>query len=162
MSVSAREPATIRNMDEATFWALIDALDWSHEGDDEAVVEPVVKALEAMEPAQIQEFEDILVRKLYDLDGRVWARESGGGVWWGEDSLSVDGFLYARCVVVANGRGFYEAVRQDPKKMPKDMEFESLLYVAPKAYERKTGQKLDRAREVSYETFSNRAGWPQP
>ena len=132
------------------------------EGDDTAVVQPVLAALESMDPIEIQEFEDILVRKLHDLDGRAWARESGDGVWWGEDSLSVDGFLYARCVVVANGEEFYEAVRNDPKQMPKNMEFESLLYISPNAYERKTGKELDRDRFVSYETFSNRDGWVRP
>jgi hypothetical protein len=148
-------------MNDATFWSLIGKLDWAHEGDDEAVIEPVVGALTLMDAAEIQSFEDILARKLYDLDGRAWARESGDGIWWGEDSLSGDGFLYARCVVVANGPKFYELVRNDPKEMPKDMEFESLIYVAPKAYERKTGAELDRGRDVSYETGSNISGWPR-
>jgi hypothetical protein len=46
--------------------------------------------------------------------------------------------------------------------MPKDIEFESLLYVASKAYERKTGLDdngdLDMT-DVSFETFSNEDGW---
>jgi hypothetical protein len=46
--------------------------------------------------------------------------------------------------------------------MPKDIEFESLLYIAPTAYERKTGGDGNDIRELaaeSYETFSNKAGW---
>lgn len=34
-------------MTEAEFWRLIDRLDWTHQGDDDLVVAPVVKALAA-------------------------------------------------------------------------------------------------------------------
>ncbi len=149
-------------MNEGAFWGLIARLDWKQTGNDDHVVEPVVKALSAMPETEIAAFHKLLTRKLHALDGRAWARESGSHVWWGEpDKLSVDGFLYARCVVVANGREFFETVRRDPKQMPKDMEFEALISIAPKAYERKTGREgageLDT--EMSFETFSNRAGW---
>ncbi len=44
--------------------------------------------------------------------------------------------------------------------MPKDMEFESLLTVGPTAFERKTGEDFGHVAPISYETFSNQAGWP--
>lgn len=152
-------------MDDTEFWRLIATLDWRQEGDDDKVVEPVVKALALMPDSAIAGFQNALAAKLYALDGRSWARESGGEIWWGEpDSLSVDGFLYARLAVVANGQAFYEAVLADPKQMPKDAEFESLMYVASTAYERKTGLddggELDMT-DVSFETFSNEDGWPK-
>ena len=150
-------------MDDATFWGLIERLDWTHEGDDEKVVAPLVKALSDMPDRDIAGFADQLARRLFALDGRAWARESGSTIWWGEPaSLSVDGFLYARLAVVANGRAFYEAVLADPTRMPKDREFESLLYVASTAYERKTGLDDDGSLDspVSFETFANEAGWP--
>jgi hypothetical protein len=150
-------------LDDAAFWDLIAKLDWSGEGDDDKIVEPVVEALAALPDSAIAAFQNTLASKLYALDGRAWARESGSGIWWGEpDKLSVDGFLYARLAVVANGRGNYESVLADPKQMPKDNEFESLMYVASKAYERKTGLDdngdLDMT-DVSFETFSNEDGW---
>ena len=151
-------------MDDATFWDLIAKLDWTHEGDADKVVEPIVNAIAARRDVEIAGFQNTLAAKLYALDGRAWARESGSDVWWGEpNSLSVDGFLYARCAVIANGREFYDLVLADPKLMPKDRGFESLLYVASTAYERKTG--LDASGEldvsnVSFETFSNESGWP--
>ncbi|MGB4740001.1 MAG: hypothetical protein WBH50_17525 [Fuerstiella sp.] len=40
------------------------------------------------------------------------------------------------------------------------MEFESLLTVGPTAFERKTGEDFDHVSAVSYESFSNKAGWP--
>jgi uncharacterized protein DUF4240 len=151
-------------VDDATFWGLIDKLDWQHEGDDDAVVEPLVRALAMLPDAEIGSFQETLAQTLYDLDGRSWARESGDEIWLGEpDRLSVDTFLYARCAVVARGRETYDAVRGDPTRMPKNAEFESLLYVASTAYERKTGLEWDDLDDtaVSYETFSNEAGWPK-
>jgi hypothetical protein len=142
-----------------TFWALIARLDWSQAGDDDAVVEPVVSALAALPDAAIVEFEETLARTLYALDGRAWARESGS-IWNGEpDRIDEDAFLYARCAVVANGRESYEAVLATPSLMPKDLEFESLLYMAGTAFERRTHQPLDTETAVSWETFSNDEGW---
>lgn len=149
-------------MDDAAFWGLIDRLDWSAQ-DDEGVVAPLVKALRDMPDREIAGFSDHLARRLFALDGRAWARESGATVWQGEpDQLSIDGFLYARLAVVAKGQTFYEAVLVEPARMPADADFESLLYVASTAWERKTGLNDDGSLDspVSFETFSNAAGWP--
>ena len=149
-------------MNDPAFWSLIAKLDWAHEGDDESVVEPVVGALAEMPVEEIAAFQNNLAAKLHAIDGRDWARESGALIWWGEPNrLSVDGFLYSRCAVVANGRDFYEAVLRDPKRTPKDIEFESLLLIAQWAYERKTGKEDDvlDSTDVSFETFSNESGW---
>ena len=151
-------------MDDGAFWGLIEKLDWHREGDDEAVVEPLIRALALLPDAEIGSFQEILARKLYDLDGRAWAREAGDEIWLGElDQLSVDGFLDARCAVVARGRDTYDGVRADPTQMPKNASFETLLYAASTAYERKTGLEWDDLddTEVSYETFSNEGGWPR-
>lgn len=154
-------------MDDPTFWDLIDRLDWRDPPqDDDLVVEPVVQALAALPDSQIAGFQETLAAKLHALDGRAWARHSGDDIWWGEpDSLSVDGFLYARCAVVASGRELYERVLANPARMPRDVEFESLLYVAASGYERKTGLEDDGLldTELSFETFANRDGWaPDP
>jgi hypothetical protein len=63
---------------------------------------------------------------------------------------------------VANGREFYDAVKADPTTMPKDADFEAILMLAADAYDRKTGLVWDELddTDVSYETFSNEAGWP--
>ena len=151
-------------MDDGAFWDLIAGLDWRDEDDDDAIVEPLVRALALLPDAEIGSFQEILAQKLYELDGRSWARESGDEVWFGDpDRVSVDAFLYARSAVVARGREAYDAVRTDPAAMPKNAAFEALLYVAATAYERKTGlewEDLDDT-EGSYETYSNEAGWPK-
>ena len=149
-------------MDDDTFWSLIDRFDWSKDEDDD-IIEPAVVALALLPDSQIADFQQILARKLHALDGRAWARESGSEIWLGEpDRVAVDAFLYARALVVANGREFYEAVKADPTTMPKDSDFEAILMLAADAYDRKTGlewEELDDT-EVSYETFANEAGWP--
>ena len=149
-------------MDEATFWSLIDRFDWGKDEDDD-IIEPAVVALALLPDSQIAEFQQILARKLYALGRPRLGSGERPEIWLGEpDRVAVDGFLYARALVVANGREFYEAVLADPTTMPKDSDFEALLMLAADAYDRKTGlewEELDDT-DVSFETFSNEAGWP--
>lgn len=149
-------------MSDDVFWRLLRQLNWKKLGDDEAVIEPAVAALAQMDVADIEQFENILAAKLYALDTEGHAREIGEEAFAPGKHFSVDWFLYERCAVVANGREFYESVLANPVEMPKDMEFEAILSVVPSAYERKTGKEFDHVTPLSYETFSNAAGWPGP
>ena len=147
-------------MSEEEFWTVINVLDWKHQGNDEKVIAPAIKALGSKSKTEICRFAERFAFLLYQLDTKAHASNIG------EDSydpksgyVSADGFLYARCVVVANGREFYEAVLKDPSKMPKDMEFESLLGLAAGAYELKTGKEFEYSTGCSFESFSNPGGW---
>ena len=146
-------------MREELFWRIIGKLDWSKIGDDAAVVEPAVQALAQIDVQDILGFQEMLAEKLHALDGERYAREIGEYAYEPGEHFSTDWFLYARCCVVANGREVYEAVLSDPQKMPKDMEFESLLYIARSAYERKTGEEYDHLTKIDFETFSNKDAW---
>lgn len=143
---------------ETDFWDVIDRLDWSQEQDDEKVVEPLVAFLAAGPIAHIYRFSDLLAEKLWHLDTSAHAKvflddpEEAG-------YLSVDDFLYTRCAVVANGRAYYENVLNNPALMPADLTFEPLLYVALKAYKRKTGRDFTPVCAFNYETYSNKEGW---
>ena len=148
------------SVSEDGFWRVIVLFNWKKLGDDEAVIEPAVKALAQMTVNDINRFEDILNEKLYALDTEAHAREIGEDAYQPGTYFSADWFLYARCVVVANGPELYESVLADPTEMPKDGEFESLLTVGPTAFERKTGEEFDHVSPVSYESFSNQSGWP--
>ena len=143
------------------FWKVISLLDWSKVGNDDAVVEPVVTALAALKKSELRQFHEALCYKLFLLDTKLHARNSmssESGNW--RDELSVDGFLYARCVVVANGREYYEKVLQNPEAMPKDLEFEALLYLAQQAYAKKIrGEDFDYEPGCSFETYSNLDAW---
>jgi len=147
-------------MTDIVFWALLSLLDWDKTGDDAAVIEPVAVALSERSIEEILEFEEILAQKLYTLDTNAHAEQIGEEAYVDENNyFSVDGFLYARCVVVANGKSLYESVVSDPKSFPKDLEFETLLRIGAIAYERKTGKEYNHITKVSYETYSNKEGW---
>jgi predicted DNA-binding WGR domain protein len=148
-------------MSEDVFWRIIGLFNWRKTGDDEAVIEPAVKALAQMTVDDIKRFEDIMSERLYALDTEAHAREIGEEAYQPGKYFSPDWFLYERCCVVANGAELYKSVLTDPTRMPKDMEFEALLSVARTAFERKTGEDFDHVPDVSYESFGNREGWPE-
>jgi len=136
---------------DAFFWEMIGYLDWE-KSDNEQIVRPLLQKLSQATLMDIFTFEEQLAQKLFFLDKRIFAQNF--------DSFSVDIFLYVRACVVANGKDFYEYICQNPQKMPTDLTFESLLYVAKRAYFEKTGRHfLPYAPTVSYETYSNRLGW---
>lgn len=138
-------------MSEDEFWSIISILDWEQQGNDELVLAPAIKALASKSKATICRFEERFAFLMYQIDTKAHANNNGDD--------SADGFVYARCAVIANGREFYEAVLRDPTKMPKDIEFESLLGLASGAYELKTGNEFEYTTGCSYESFSNPAGW---
>lgn len=154
-----RKPRIVTN-DE--FWALIDTIDRTalmagEEGEEEAVA-PLITALAALDRPQLEAFEEHLALALYALDGEVYADAAG------ESGESGDGFLYARCHVVARGKAFYEKVLAQPSMMPDslDMWLESLLFVAAQAWEESSGEDFDQwhcETSASYETGSNEAQW---
>lgn len=143
---------------EDDFWEIIALLDWTKSGNDDQVIEPALAALAAHSLANIRQFEEILAQKLWLLDTPKHAqaslsKEAG-------DYLSVDGFLYDRCCVVANGRAFYEQVLADPAQFPVGYSFEKLLTLAAQAYEQRTGMEYYPAiTALSYETYSNQKAW---
>jgi len=147
-------------MDEKEFWNIISMFDWKHEGNDDKVIKKAINYLSKKTNEDIYKFYEILSKLLYDLDGIEYAKNIGEDSYIEEDSpFSVDWFLYTRCVVVANGRGYYYEVMNNPKEMPKDMEFEALLYIAQEAYEKKNNDEFDYVAEYDFETFSNKNKW---
>lgn len=151
------QPLTPSTLTTNDFWDIIEQLDWSKEGDDAAVVEPVIELLQKRPLAHIYRFEDVLAEKLWHLDTEKHAKVFLENPE--EGNLSVDDFLYTRCAVVANGRDFYQEVLDTPSKMPDDLGFEPLLYVAMDAYKRKTGKEFMVVSAFNYETYSNKEGW---
>ena len=150
------QPAAAGIMDDLRFWDIIALFDWNKTDDDDAVIEPAVEALSQMSLEDISRFADILSEKLWQLDTEAHAlpfiQKHPNGY------LSVDDFLYVRCCVVANGKETFEEVLHHPGNMP-DLTFSRLLHVASKAYERKTGEKMQHISAYNYETYSNENGW---
>lgn len=147
-------------MSDEVFWRIIGLFNWKKTGNDDAVIEPAVRALSQMTTNDICQFEDIMAQRLFALDTQAHAENIGQESYSAGRYFSADWFLYARCCVVANGKDYYESVLATASNMPKDLEFESLLSVAANAFERKTGMPFDHQTSVSYESFSNTAEWP--
>jgi len=147
-------------MTDHEFWQLVGLIDVGalEGGDEDEAIEPLRAALTAKSDAELFAFEETLSRKLYAIDGKRYADQAG------DSGDSDDGFLYARCYVVARGQAFYDAVRSDPSRMPKSIEqwCEALLYPHRQAWAARTGgDPSDWPFEatVSYESASNRALW---
>ncbi|MCC6523755.1 MAG: DUF4240 domain-containing protein [Polyangiaceae bacterium] len=151
-AVAAAKPT----MTEDDFWMIIEGL---RGGRDAKLLPRAMRALARWPERDIIEFEEILARKLYEIDTEAHACRGKAGPFEG----SGDGFLYDRCAVVVQGRVFYERVRSDPSAMPAEDEAEldeELLHLAPDAYEAKTDARLVHSTRVSYETGCNGKGWP--
>jgi hypothetical protein len=145
-------------MTDREFWTLIARVDLPalERGDNRRAVLPVQAALSGKAEPELVEFQEVLARKLYAIDGEIYAQNAG------ESGSSDDGFLYARLYVVAKGREFYEAVRSHPELMPKSIRqwCEPLLYVHKYAWEsltRRPASAWPFAPTVSYESGSNPA-----
>lgn len=149
-------------MTDSEFWKLIALIDVAalDEGREEEAVEPLQTALNMKSESELFGFEEVLSQKLHALDGASFAANAG------ESCGSDDGFLYARCFVVAKGHEFYEAVKSDSRHMPKSIEqwCESLLYPHRTAWAGQTGKDQSEwpfEATVSYESGSNAELWPQ-
>ena len=147
-------------MAETEFWNLIakvNATALDH-GNEDAAVQPLQYALSALPEQKLADFGEVLSQKLYALDGKTYAQNAG------ESGDSDDGFLYARCYVVAKGQKFYESVLADPRKMVKSIDqwCEALLSVHWNAWADLTGNDASDwpfAASVSYESGSNETLW---
>lgn len=147
-------------MNENEFWKIIEMFDWEELGEDDKVLNKAIEYLSKKSNEDINKFEEILSKLLYDLDGKAYAKNIGEDAYINEETyFSPDLFLYARCVVVANGKDYYYEVLNDPSAMPEDAEFEALLYVASEAFELKNDEEFDYAPEFDYETYSNESKW---
>jgi len=160
-------------MDESRFWLMIEAA-WSKVGGlvetreqlaegrdseelayslDDALRSFIValrKQLAELPAEELLAFDRILERKLYDID-RADIHERTDG--------SDDGFLYCRGFIVALGRRYYEAVREDPDLAVVDAECEQMCYISWHLYYERFGEMPPSG--ISRETCSNFAEWPE-
>ncbi|MFS8393102.1 DUF4240 domain-containing protein [Xanthomonas campestris] len=148
-------------MENTQFWQLMKLVDRValEDGEEDRAVLSLTSALTAMEVTSIEAFHEHLSQHLFAIDGEKYAANAGNS---GE---SDDGFLYARCYVIARGEEYYFRVKQTPVEMQRsaDQWCESLLYVAPNAWAARSGSDpSDWTFEatVSYESGSNPDLWP--
>ncbi|HMV41652.1 MAG TPA: DUF4240 domain-containing protein, partial [Leptospiraceae bacterium] len=107
----------------------------------------------------ICQFKEILSEKLFLLDTKEHAKHIGDYAYKGDSSFSPDIFLFTRALVVAKGKDFYTRVLLNPKLMPKNSDFEAILYLPAEAYKFKTSKEMNYVPKYIPETFSNNKGW---
>lgn len=145
------------------FWALIDVMGGTIS--DRSVL-ALQAELRSRSIEEVENFVDSFSKALYDLDRRdINAIPITDTADPSRSSFvcEADDFLYARCCVVAAGRGTYEAIKEDPAEFARPwpvMSGELLLYAAEDVYEELTGQEWDRDYAYNFETGSNREGKP--
>lgn len=154
LTIQAVSPAQRAVLEDPAGWSLIDLLDWQQNTVEE-IVAPLVAGLQKGPISDIYRFNDWLSEKLYLLDTPAHAE----AYLEGDDYLSVDDFLYARCAIVAEGQEIFEAILANPAEMSAEVTFEPLLYVAYQAYELKTGEEMVYIPLYNYETYGNRSAW---
>jgi hypothetical protein len=141
-------------------WKLINLIDKDalNDGDEDQALEQLQENINQLDDNAIFEFDNLLSKALYDLDGKIFSNESG------ESGGSDDAFLYARCWVVAQGKDHYLKTLNDPKLMPKSLDqwCESLLYLGQNAWAQNNDSdpsEYPHIAEPSYESGSNEKNW---
>lgn len=146
-------------LNEDYFWDLIDLIDWNQETDSK-ILSPLLDRLVSLTPENICQFKEILSEKLFRLDTKEHARHIGDYSYIeNSSSFSPDVFLFTRALVVAKGKDFYARVLFNPKLMPKNSDFEAILYLPAEAYKIKTGKEMNYVPKYIPETFFNSKGW---
>lgn len=147
-----------KSLHDLDFFSMTSVLDWSKQGDDDQVLEPLVQYLSKWPDEVIFVFENKMAELLHALDKPEIARRT----YRSDRFFSGDDFLYARCVALINGRAFYNKILDGRKKLDKDMEFEAILYAPAKAWARKHDREMSEYPHIaspSYETGSNEDCW---
>lgn len=139
-------------MDINEFWKITGMLDWNYEnGDNDLIIKPALEYLASKSNEEIFEFEEIMSKLLYDIDGEQWYTDDSG-----------DCFLYERCVAIVNGKEYYDDVKSGKIKLDEDMEFESILYLPIDSWALKNNtdaEKYSHICQYNYESFSNVENW---
>lgn len=126
-----------------------ETLAYSLEDSLDTVIASLEEQLGRLSAEELLGFDRILERKLYDIDrADIHDRTDG----------SDDGFLYCRGFIVALGRRYYEAVRNNPERAVTDAACERMCYVSWHLFHEWFGEVPPSG--ISRESCSNFAGWP--
>jgi hypothetical protein len=133
-------------MDDAQFWAIIEAGGRRALSDPERQLAAVRKRLRKLPPEELIEFHRLFNQKL--ADAYTW--DLWGAAYLINGGCSDDGFYYFRTWLISRGRAVYEAAVRIPDSLAgltdperDDYEFEDLWSVAQWVYKDQTGKELD-------------------
>ena len=129
-----------KRMSAIDFFHLTDAcLDWEKQGDDIAVIEPLVTLLAAWGDDLIFAFHDTMAELLYSLDTQKIA-----GDIYKDRSFSADEFLYIRCAALINSKRYYNDIVSGRRKLKGSLSFESIcLFLLLRGQEYMVNQRMN-------------------
>jgi hypothetical protein len=129
------------------FWSLIDKAVEISNGDNELKEEFLQTELTKLSLEEIKNFEIAFRKSVLDADDfKVMAAAKII-----EGYVSDDSYLYFRCWLIGQGKKVYVEALKNPNYLAKvvkrgeSTDFESLMYVATKAYSQKTGKEEDES-----------------
>ncbi len=134
---------------ELWFWTLINQSRQSNDTDEH--IENLTKLLTKLDKEQLIAFEQILQKKLFELDSAEIAElaiildsslEEINGEYQVDGFLSDDSFLYFRCWLILKGKQFFDDIKADIQSFmngnenfdPDELWAENLLYVTDSAF----------------------------
>lgn len=139
------------------FEIIMDICDWDVMGDDEKVLSPLIAYLSQQPDETIFSFDEIMAELLFELDTKKNFKRARRYYTHSDDS-----FLYSRCCALINGEDYYEKAKAGKVSDLWQMEFEAILGVPMRAWEKKHGEDSGNYPYLttkSYETGSNVEGW---
>ncbi|ACU61800.1 DUF4240 domain-containing protein [Chitinophaga pinensis] len=146
----------LRTMDKFNFWDLIEESYKQSHGDKEQQITILTDLLQQFDTQVIIEFEKIFRELVIQADTyKVMA-----ALKIVDGFVTDDSYLYFRCRLISRGRAFFNDVLENPDylanydvSITSDIDHEELMYVATRAYRKKTGiEKEDDTfpRSIAY------------
>ncbi|SHL59918.1 DUF4240 domain-containing protein [Hymenobacter psychrotolerans] len=131
-------------MEKTTFWQILESAKQAAQGDQQLQEQVLISSLEKLEPEQIIGFECILREYLIEADHyNIQAAQKII-----DGYVSDDPYLYFRCWLIGQGEAVVAQALANPDSLANIVEdpyqdFEELLYVATKAFEKHAGREED-------------------
>lgn len=132
-------------MDLDAFWRIVDEAR-SGTLDDEVFLGRIAGHLDTLTPADLLAFQT----HFNNVHAASYAWRLWGAAYLMNGGCSDDGFEYFRAWLIAQGRKTFEAVIEEPDMLASvatnaEGELEEFMYLAPQAYEAKTGEEMPEA-----------------
>lgn len=148
------------------FWRIIGSNPAQDADEVRSALGGVAERIDGLDPEDLIRFAEGLYEALYALDRRELGEipvTFPGGL---EFTQTSDHFLYARCACVLSGKETYDVSLKSSSGFmgfvrPFHQAAEELLYLAPRAYEKKVGRGMGAVDGPPVESKSNVQGWAQ-
>ncbi len=149
-SAWSEHPALLKKRDKAIADGNRKALVALADDIEDTILDDYQDSLYELERDELTAFIQHLEERLYNIDREAIMDAAGS---------SEEGFVYARCYIVAMGRRYYGLVEGDPSKAVPDAEAEGFGFTAYSIYADRFDEEFKRNSKHSIAARSNKAAW---